>query len=527
MTTPLQQYLQEVKSGKIDLISYVEEALQKIEELNHKYHFFTTICRERALQQAQEVQRKLKHHQLKHRHAGGECGGLKLGGLLISVKDNICVKGVESTAGSRILQGYKPLFNATAIERLEKEGAIVLGKTNQDEFGFGSFNTNVGLDKKVPLNPLDCNRTTGGSSGGAAGITALADFAHIAIAESTGGSIEAPAAFCGVVGFCPTYGKISRYGLISFADSLDKIGLMSKNAADILPVLEVMSGFDEMDGTSLAGEKLNESGDSKEFGKESNRQELNSNEAKKKIKSIGIIKESFAPTVAPEIQAALQKVVDKLRQQGFDVAEVSLPLTLQYGIPTYYLLSTAEASTNLARFCGLRYGQESSVKGKSFSDYFSEIRSQHFNEESKRRIILGTFARMAGYRDAYYLKAAKIRTLIIEEYQKMFERYDVLISPTMPIIAPTFEEIKKLSPLQHYFMDILTVGPNLAGIPHASLPLKITAHKPFGQMPVGLMAMTNHLEEQKLCQFLLMAEELVDETKKSKKCVENENCEEK
>ncbi len=497
--TSLQQYLKEVKSGKVDLVSYVEKALQKIEELNPKYHFFTTICRERAMQQAQEVQKRLKHHQFKGYHAGEQSelkiSGIKLGGLLISVKDNICVKGVESTAGSRILQGYKPLFNATVVERLEQEGAIVIGKTNQDEFGFGSFNTNVGLDKEAPLNPLNCDRTTGGSSGGAAGITALADFAHVAIAESTGGSIEAPAAFCGVVGFCPTYGKISRHGLISFADSLDKIGLMSKNAADISLVLEVMSGFDEKDGTSLADKK---------DGKIS----------EQNINRIGILKESFAPTVAPEIQAALRGVVAKFRRQGIEVAEISLPLTSQYGIPVYYLLSTAEASTNLARFCGLRYGQEGVMKGKSFSDYFSEIRSQYFNEESKRRIILGTFGRMAGYRDAYYLKAAKVRTLIIEEYQKMFEQYDVLISPTMPIIAPTFEEIKTLTPLQNYFIDILTVGPNLAGIPHASLPIKIDDKS---RMPISLIAMTNHREEQKLCQFLLMMEELVNERERNRR----------
>ncbi|MBI4151952.1 Asp-tRNA(Asn)/Glu-tRNA(Gln) amidotransferase subunit GatA [Candidatus Woesearchaeota archaeon] len=476
MTTPLQKHLQDVKSGRIDLVHYVETALQKAEDYNHRYHYFTTICREHALRQAEQVQQKIKQ---------GKAGNLA--GLLISVKDNICVEGVESTAGARILQGYTPVFTATAIQRLEHEDAIVIGKTNQDSFGFGSFNTNVGKDSQISLNPHDSTRTTGGSSGGAGGITAVAEFVHVAIAESTGGSIEAPAAFCGVIGFCPTYGYISRYGLISYADSLDKIGVMSREVADILPVLRTMSGFDKHDGTSLPEEQQ--------------RQKLQP--TRHNVQKIGIIKDSFHEMVSPEVQKQFKTIVETLQEKGIHIEETALPFTSRYGIPTYYILSTAEASTNLARFCGLRYGPESSVKGKSFSEYFTEIRSEYLEEESKRRIILGSFVRRAGYREAYYLKAAKVRTKIIEEYKNLFEKYDVLISPTMPLVAPTFAEISKLTPMQHYLIDTLTVGPNLAGIPHASIPIGSA-----NGLPIGMMAMTNHLEEEKLIQFLTEIEQM-------------------
>jgi len=476
------EHIQNIQSGKIDVVAFVKKVIQLAREYDRKYHCFTIICENEALAQAKQIQEKVKHHQ-----AG------KLAGLLITVKDNICVKDVESTASSRILKGYKPLFDATVIERLKKEDAIIIGKTVQDEFGFGTFCVNVGLGYRIPLNPLDVTRATGGSSGGAGVITAVADFPHIAIAETTGGSIESPAAFCGVVGFSPTYGRLSRYGLISYADSLDKIGFMSKSVGDIIPLLEITAGRDELDGTSL-DETMKEYSGEKSEDKKKDQKLL-----------IGVIKEGMGKGVAPTVIKAMKETIEKLKQRGMVVEEVSLPVTFKYGIPTYYILSTTEASTNLARYCGLRYGQESPVRGKTFSSYFSEIRSEHFNTESKRRIILGTFARMAGYRDAYYLKAAKVRTKIIEEYKTVFGKYDVLISPTMPITAPTFSEIKKLTPLQNYMMDILTVGPNLAGIPHASIPIGFEKN-----LPLGMMAMTNHYEEKKLLSFLSEVERLVE-----------------
>ncbi len=448
----------------MSLIHETKNILEECRQINEKYSYFNVICEQEALQQAGKAQGPLK-------------------GLFVSVKDCLCVKGVESTAGSRILKGYKPLFDATVVRRLKEAGAIVIGKTAQDAFGFGSFNINVGLDYPVPKNPIDVTRVTGGSSGGGAGITKLASFNHVAITETTGGSIESPAAFCGVVGFCPTYGSVSRYGLISYADSLDKIGLMAKTVSQIKPVLEIISGHDQQDATSL-------------------RQPINF-KVKSGILKIGIIKESLGKGIDPAIKNLIINVIEKLKQQGHELKSVSMPTTFTYGIPTYYIISTSEASSNLARFCGLRYGQESNPKNKTFGKYFTEIRSQHFDRESKRRIILGTFARMAGYREAYYLKATKVRTKIIEEYKKLFETYDLLISPTMPVIAPKFSEVKKMTPLENYLMDILTVGPNLAGVPHASIPIGSVEG-----LPVGLMACADHLHEGALLRFLQLVEEL-------------------
>lgn len=432
----------------------MNDIIKKCKEINKEYNYFTTICEQ------------------------AEPGKGKLAGLAISVKDCICVKDIESTAGSRILKGYKPLFDATVIKKIRKEGGMIIGKTSQDAFGFGSFNTNVGLGFKVPKNPFDKERTTGGSSGGGAGLTQKADFPHVAITESTGGSIENPAAFCGVIGFCPTYGRVSRYGLISYADSLDKIGLMSKTVKDLKKVLEVISGYDELDATSLK-EKVDFDSKTKKF-------------------KVGLIR--FDDGVDPQINKAVEKTVRNLKNA--EVEEVSLPITFKYGISTYYIISTSEASSNLARLCGLRYGIEGNPKNKTFDEYFSEIRSKHFNEESKRRIILGTFTRMAGYRDAYYIKATKVRTMIIEEYKNLFKKFDVIVSPTMPVVAPKISEISKMSALQQYLMDILTVGPNLAGIPHASIPVGEKEG-----LPIGLMACTDHLQEGKLLEFLQLIED--------------------
>lgn len=433
----------------------IEKILKECEKINKKYNYFNVIQKVKPLKKG------------------------KLDGLFVSVKDLICVKGVETTAGSRILKNYKPEFDATVVKRLREQGATIIGKTSCDAFGFGSFNINVGLGFKIPKNPYDTKRVTGGSSGGAAGITQKATFNHVALATSTGGSIECPAAFCGVIGFCPTYGLVSRNGLIDYANSLDKIGIMCKKVSQIKPVLAVISGFDENDSTSLKQK-------SKPF-------------KNTKLK-VGLIKESLKG-MDEHVKSQFIQTVEKLKKI-VEVKETSLQFTFRYGIPTYYLLATSEASTNLAKLSGLRYGVEKTVEGKSFNEYFTEVRSENFNEESKRRIMLGTFARMSGYRDAYYIKATKVRTLIIQEYKKLFKKFDVLISPTMPVVPPKFEEVNKMRPLQNYMMDILTVGPNLAGIPHASIPIQKKG------LPVGLMAMTAHLEENKLLHFLKLVEEL-------------------
>ena len=407
----------------------------------------------------------------------------KLSGVAVSVKDCICVKGLESRAGSAILDGYQPVFDATVVSKVKKEGGMILGKTSQDAFGFGSFSVNVGNGMKVPLNPFDVTRSCGGSSGGAAGFTQAASqkgIRHIALSESTGGSIVCPASFCGVLGLCPTYGRVSRYGLMDYANSLDKIGVMATTLEDVALLMSVIAGYDAKDSTSL-DEKVPSY---KAF-------------LGKSIKGlkIGVLKNSFGKGVDKEVSEKVTAGIALLEERGAKIVEVSLPLTEKYGVQCYYLLAMAEASTNLAKYSGMRYGKHEKLTGH-FNSYFTSVRSKHFNTESKRRIMLGTFARMAGYRDAYYLQAAKVRTLIIKEYKKAFSSCDVLVSPTMPFVAPKFTEISKLSPLQQFMADRMTVGPNLGGFPHMSVPVGSDKKG----LPIGLLLTGDHLEEGKLMQ---------------------------
>ncbi len=398
-------------------------------------------------------------------------GSLK--GVAVSVKDNICVKGMETRAGSMILNGYRPPFDATVVKKCRNEGALIIGKTTQDEFGFGTFNVNTPF--KVPCNPHDKNRSAGGSSGGAAVLTSIADFPHIAITESTGGSISCPASFCGVVGLTPTYGRISRWGLIDYANSLDKIGIMAKSIKDVALLLSIISGPDEYDST------VNQT--SEDFTKY----------LQKDVDGlrIGVPKEYFSEGVDKRVSEKVWSSIYKLEKLGAKLTDVSLPFT-RVSLSSYYIIAMAEASTNLAKFCGLRYGLHLPMV-EAFDDYFSKVRGKGFSEEGKRRIILGTFARMAGYRNAYYLKALKVRTRVIEDFKHSFNEVDLLAAPTMPVFAPRFDEIAKMEPIQHYMMDILTVAPNLAGIPMVSVPCgKVNG------MPVGLHLMADHMKERAL-----------------------------
>ena len=458
------EFVQEVKKGSIDPIENAHKVLEESRRIDKEYSYFNTIDEKSFLDAAKQQKKS---------------SGI-LAGLPISVKDCVCIKGMESTAGSAILKGYRPLFDATAVERARQQGAIVIGKTSQDEFGFGSFSTNVGKGFLIPKNPFDKSRVTGGSSGGSAGITRKANFAHLSVSESTGGSIAAPASFCGVVGITPTYGRVSRYGLIDYANSLDKIGSIGKTVSEAALLLEVMQGHDPKDSTS-----------SKE------KPESYAAIIKKDIRKqkIALLKDSFAEGIDKDIQKAMEKAKASLEECGATIEEIDLPLTSKYALPVYYLIAMSESSTNLAKYCGLRYGRSEPLEG-SFDEYFSKVRELGFGDETKRRIILGTFARMAGFRDAYYIKAAKVRALIIEEYKKVFARYGAILSPAMPLIAPKFTDIRDLTPIQNYMMDILTVGPNLAGLPHASIP--------FGQskdMPIGVMLMSDHFKEAQLIQI--------------------------
>jgi aspartyl-tRNA(Asn)/glutamyl-tRNA(Gln) amidotransferase subunit A len=449
-----------VEEGKKDF-SKIEENLHKIilevkASQNKKLNYIEEF-------DGQDVLRQIK--ELKEKKPEG-----KLFGVPITVKDCICVKGVESKAGSKILKGYKPVMDATVIEKLRNEGAIILAKTTQDEFGFGTFATNTQL---VPKNPFDNQRSCGGSSGGSAGFTAYSTRYHISLGESTGGSIACPASFCGVTGLTPTYGLVSRYGLIDYANSLDKIGSIGRGVDDSALLLETIAGKDIKDSTSIGdGFKIDEGG----------------------IQKIALIK-NFYDGCDDDVKKIISAKIDKLKE-FVKVDEIQLPLNSQYALAAYYIIATSEASTNLAKLSGLRYGVQGEVDGKHFDEYFSEIRSNNFTDEAKRRIILGTFARMSGYRDAYYLKAMKVRTKLINEFKQAFKKYDLLINPTMPVVAPKFEDIEKMSPAQNYAMDLCTGPANLAGLPH------ISCNAGFSNgMPVGLMAIAPHLKEERLYSF--------------------------
>ena len=437
-----------------------EKVWDEIEQAQKKFSPFITISREDAE----------RHCELK----GADTGFL---GIPISVKDCLCTKGIRTTAGSKILENYVPPFDAHVVEKIKKIG-YVIGKTAMDEFGFGTFSMNCAFG--IPKNPIDPSRSCGGSSGGAACITAALpeSIPHIAIAESTGGSISCPAAFCGIVGITPTYGRTSRYGMIDYASSLDKIGIIGKNCFDAAFGLTKIAGFDKRDSTTI---------DQKE---EDYTECLEKDPSKLKI---GVPKEYFAG-VDEEVAQEIWRQIKKLESLGIKYEEFSLPST-KYALPAYYIIAMSEASTNLAKFCGIRYGETLEIKG-DYNEFFSKVRGKYFGKEAKRRCLMGTFYRKAGYRDKYYLKALKVRGHLINEFKSAFQKYDCLVTPTMPLIAPKFTEIAELTPVQHYAMDILTVGPNLCGVPHLSVPV---GHSKG--MPVGLHIIGDHLQEGKVFQL--------------------------
>jgi len=443
------EYIAGVKEGSIDPSETIPEFIEQAKQIQKKYNAFITLN--------EDVDFKPKG---------------ALAGLPVSVKDNICTKGIMTTAGSKILEGYIPPFDATAISKIKGEGAFILGKTAQDEFGFGTFSTNCAYG--IPRNPLDTERSCGGSSGGAAALTAAADFPHIAIAQSTGGSITAPAAFTGTVGITPTYGRVSRYGLIDYANSMDKIGVIAKNVYDAALGLSVISGYDPMDSTSANVSAV----------------DFTKSKAPAKPR-IALPKQYFDSTTDKRVAGLVMKATEKMESQGMVVEQVDMPLT-KYSIPAYYMIAITEASTNLAKFCGLRYGMQPELKG-NFDEYFSKVRSEGFGTEAKRRIILGTYARMTGFREAYYIKAMRVRAKITEEFKSVFKGFDAVATPSMPILAPRFSDIEKMSPIEIYNMDLMTTAANMCGLPTVSVPVgKIEG------LPVGMQLIGDHFNEEKI-----------------------------
>lgn len=387
-------------------------------------------------------------------------------GIPFTVKDNICVKGFESTAGSKMLKGYVPPFSATSVLRMEKAGFGFIGKAAMDEFGFGSFGINTEVKAKNPFNE---KYVAGGSSSGSAVATSVMKY-HVALAESTGGSISNPASFCGVVGFTPTYGLISRYGLIDYANSLDKIGIMARRSQDIREVFDIIKGKDDYD-TTCVDEKV-------------------VNEKQKKL----VVIDQLMKGLDPEIASSFDDLLERLLAQGYKIEHVKLDF-IDKAIQAYYIISMAEASTNLAKYTGYKYGLQVPDFTKKYNSFFTSAR-ENFGQEAKRRIVLGTFVRSASVKDKYYLRALKLRTLLTNKLSEIM-RDAFIISPTMPIKAPLIEDAEKLSPLQTYAMDALTIPPNLSGFPHITFPYEYV-HK----MPFGAQIITTHFNDYALLDFV-------------------------
>jgi aspartyl-tRNA(Asn)/glutamyl-tRNA(Gln) amidotransferase subunit A len=437
-----------------------EEFYKKIESDDPKIHAYLTLSKDRAFAKAAEIDGMADRDEELPPMAG----------VPVAIKDVFMTEGIQTTAGSRILENFVAPYDATAVAKLEAAGAIVLGKLNCDEFAMGSSNENSGYG---PVhNPRDLSRVPGGSSGGSAAAVA-ANMAVATLGSDTGGSIRQPAAFCGVVGLMPTYGRVSRYGLIAFASSLDHVGPLTKTVKDAAIVLQVIAGRDPMDSTSGDVPVPNYVA---EIGKPI------------KGMRVGVPEEYFPAELDGEVKAAVERTIDDLRVAGCEIKRISLPHT-RYAIPTYYLVATAEASSNLARFDGVRYAFRAKGAG-SLSEMYRKTRDGGFGAEVKRRIMLGTYALSAGYYDAYYLQAQKVRTLLARDFQKAFAEVDVIVTPTTPTAAFKLGE-KVDDPVSMYLADIFTVTADLVGIPGVSVPCGSTKDG----LPIGVQILGRHFDE--------------------------------
>lgn len=459
---PAEKVASAVRNGELSALDYLEAVLERLKHVEPKLNAFITVTEELARRKAENIDRRVEK--------GLKVG--KLAGVVVAVKDNICVKGVETTCGSRILKGYRPSYNATVVERLMAEDAVIIGKTNMDEFAMGS---STEFSAYGPTrNPWDLERVPGGSSGGSGAAVASGE-ATLALGSDTGGSVRCPAAFCGVVGLKPTYGLVSRYGLVAYANSLEQIGPMARNVGDCALLLSVIAGYDPRDSTSLKVQPMDY------------QTKLTDPPELEKLR-IGVIKEFMGEGVQEGVRERVWNAVQSLENLGAQVGEVSLK-SLDYALAAYYIIAMSEASSNLARYDGLRYGFRSSDQGLDWNRAYAKTRRIGFGEEVKRRIILGTFALSAGYYEAYYLKALKVRTLIRMEFEKAFKKFDVLVGPSMPMTAFKIGE-KIEDPLELYMCDINTVPANLVGIPAISVPCGLS-----DGLPVGLQVMAPPLRE--------------------------------
>ena len=454
-----------IKDGKTTAMEAVKETLAHIEEKEETIHCYVTVDKENALAQAEAVQRKIE---------AGELTGA-LAGVPVAIKDNLCTEGMLTTCSSKILGNFVPTYSAQAVLNLQKSGAVILGKTNMDEFAMGSTTETSAYGPTK--NPWNTAHVPGGSSGGSAAAVAAGECFY-ALGSDTGGSIRQPAAFCGVVGMKPTYGTVSRYGLIAYGSSLDQIGPLAKDVTDCAAILETLASHDEKDSTSIA------------------RQDTDFASAlvdDVKGMKIGIPNDYFGEGLDEEVKEAVLRAGEVLKEKGAIVERFDLSL-VDYAIPTYYTIAAAEASSNLERFDGIKYGYRTK-EYDGLHHMYKKSRSEGFGEEVKRRIMLGSFVLSSGYYDAYYLKALKVKALIKKAFDEAFAKYDVILGPTAPTTAPKLGE-SLADPLKMYLGDIYTIAVNLAGLPGISLP----CGQDKAGLPIGLQLIGDCFQEKKLIQ---------------------------
>jgi aspartyl-tRNA(Asn)/glutamyl-tRNA(Gln) amidotransferase subunit A len=460
-TLPVTQIAEAVSTQRISALEVTRAALERISALDARTNAYLYVDREGALQAAAQVDQRARAAER-----------LPLAGVPIALKDNLCTRGVRTTCASKILEGYIPPFDAHVVERLRAAGAVLLGKLNLDEFAMGSSTENSAFGQT--RNPWDETRTPGGSSGGAAAATALG-LAAAALGSDTGGSVRQPGAYCGVTAFKPSYGRVSRFGLVAFASSLDQIGPLARDMRDCARVLSVISGHDARDATSadLPVPDYEAQCDREVRGLR-----------------VGVVRGVVEQGCDSAVQEAFARSLQQLAALGCELVEVELPHA-KYGLSAYYIIAPAEASSNLARFDGMRYGLR--VSGGDLRETYAKTRAAGFGPEVKRRIMLGSYALSAGYFDAFYLKAQKVRTLIKQDYARAFERCDVLVTPTAPSAAFKLGE-KVDDPLQMYLQDIFTLPPSLAGIAAVSVPCGLSPEK----LPLGLQLCAPAFDEERL-----------------------------
>ena len=457
----IHEYAELLKQRKLSSVELTKQYLARIEKADAQIGSYITVCPDEALAAAGKADKRI---------ARGEA--TLLTGIPVGIKDNICTEGITTTCASKMLYNFVPPYDATVTKRLKNEGAVILGKLNMDEFAMGS-STESSYFKKTK-NPYDLTRVPGGSSGGSAA-SVSADLAPYALGSDTGGSIRQPAAFCGNVGLKPTYGLVSRFGLIAFASSLDQIGSFTKDVTDCAIVLNAIAGYDKMDSTSVDADKTDYT---KALG------------LPLKGMKIGVPKQYLESGIQTEIKEAVENAIKVYEMLGAECEECSLPLS-KFALPAYYLISSAEASSNLARFDGIKYGYRAE-EYHGLTDLYEITRSEGFGEEVKRRIMLGTYALSSGYYDAYYKKAQQVRGLIKRDFAACFEKYDVLLTPTTPTTAYKFGE--KSDPVAMYMGDICTVAVNIAGLPAISIPAGLDKKG----MPIGIQLIANSFDERKL-----------------------------